>query len=109
MNQLQLTVLITYLLMSCYFFTNWVKFSLRYPTSTPEEKFLSFLMFIITTIFWPVTIIMSLWQILNQRKLESSTIFPVVFAMFAFGLSYYLTYLYARGFCYNGLFCSFPA
>jgi hypothetical protein len=80
--------------MSCYFFTNWLRFSLRHPTSTPEEKFLSFVMFLVTTILWPVVIIMNLWQIFNKRKMELSNVIPVIFAMFAFSLSYYLTYWY---------------
>ncbi|MDB9541371.1 hypothetical protein NWP22_11870 [Anabaenopsis tanganyikae CS-531] len=94
MNQIQVTLLLSYFLMSCYFFTNWLRFSLRHPTSTPEEKFLSFVMFLVTTILWPVVIIMNLWQIFNKRKLELSNVIPVIFAMFAFSLSYYLTYWY---------------
>ncbi|MDB9375800.1 hypothetical protein [Nodularia sphaerocarpa] len=109
MNQLQLTLLISYLLMTCYFLINWLKFSLLNPTSTPEDKFLSFVMLLITTIFWPLSIMMSLWEIFNKRKLELRTMIPVIFAIFAFSLSYYLTYLYERGFCYNDLFCSFPS
>ncbi|HYW19921.1 MAG TPA: hypothetical protein VE956_11555 [Nodularia sp. (in: cyanobacteria)] len=109
MNQLQLTLLISYFLMTCYFFINWLKFSLSHPSSTPEEKFLSFVMFVITTIFWPVTIIMSLWEIFYKRQLEFRTMIPVIFAMFAFSLSYYLTYLYERGFCYHDFLCSFPS
>ncbi|MEA5514341.1 hypothetical protein [Nodularia sp. UHCC 0506] len=93
MNQLQLSLLISYLLMTCYFFIHWLKFSLRHPISSPEEQFLSFVMFVITTIFWPVTIMMSLWKIANNRQLELSTVVPVIFAMFAFSLSYCLTYL----------------
>lgn len=94
MNQIQVTLLLSYFLMSCYFFTNWLRFSLRHPTSTPEEKFLSFVMFLVTTILWPVVIIMNLWQIFNKRKMELSNVIPVIFAMFAFSLSYYLTYWY---------------
>ena len=94
MNQIQVTLLLSYFLMSCYFFTNWLRFSLRHPTSTPEEKFLSFVMFLVTTILWPVVIIMNLWEIFNKRKLELSNVIPVIFAMFAFSLSYYLTYWY---------------
>ncbi|QOV21240.1 hypothetical protein IM676_10650 [Anabaenopsis elenkinii CCIBt3563] len=109
MNQIQLTLLLSYLLMSCYFFTNWLKFSLRHPTSAPEEKFLSFVIFLVTTILWPGVIIMNLWQIFNKRKLELSNVIPVIFAIFAFSISYYLTYLYERGFCYHNLFCSFPS
>ncbi len=109
MNQIQLSLLISYFLMTCYFFTNWLKFSLRHPTSSPEEKFLAFVMFLLTTIFWPLIIIMNLCEIFNKRKLELRTMIPVIFVIFAFSLSYYLTYLYERGFCYNGLFCSFPS
>jgi hypothetical protein len=109
MNQWQLTLLITYLLMTGYFFTNWLKFCLRHPSSTPEEKFLSLMMFVITTIFWPVTIIMSLWKLWHQRPVELNTILPVMFAIFALSVSYYLTYLYERGFCYNNLFCTFSS
>ncbi len=94
MNQMQLSLLMSYFLMTCYFFTNWLKFTLRHPNSTPEEKFLSFVMFLITTIFWPLTAIMNLWEIFNQRKLELRTTIPVILAIFAFSLSYYLTYLY---------------
>ena len=94
MNQIQVTLLLSYFLMSCYFFTNWLRFSLRHPTSTPEEKFLSFVVFLVTTILWPVVIIMNLWQICNKRKMELSNVIPVIFAMFAFSLSYYLTYWY---------------
>ncbi|MDH6056294.1 hypothetical protein [Umezakia ovalisporum] len=109
MNQMKLTILVSYLLMTAYFFTNWLKFSLHHPTNSPEDKFLSFVMFVITTIFWPVVIVMSLWEILNTRKLEFRTVIPVMLAMFAMSISYYLAYLYERGFCYNQLFCSFPS
>ncbi|TAF07599.1 MAG: hypothetical protein EAZ77_09260 [Nostocales cyanobacterium] len=88
MTQIQLTLLISYLLMTCYFFTNWLRFSLRHPTSTPEDKFLSFVMCLITTIFWPVIIPISCLKILKNRKLEFSTVIPVLLAMFAFTISY---------------------
>ncbi|WP_214662643.1 hypothetical protein [Amazonocrinis nigriterrae] len=94
MNQIQLTLVISYLLMSCYFFSNWLRFSLRHPSSSPEEKFLSFVMFLITTIFWPLTIVMSLLEIFQKRKLELSNIIPVILAIFAFSISYYLSYVY---------------
>ncbi len=109
MNQIQLTVVIGYLLMTCYFFSNWLRFTLRHPTSSPEDKFLSFVIFLITTIFWPLIILMSLWEIFNKRKLEFNTVIPVLLAMFAFSISYYLTYLYEHDFCYNSIFCSFPS
>ncbi|QSJ15521.1 hypothetical protein JYQ62_27335 [Nostoc sp. UHCC 0702] len=95
MNQIQLTLVISYLVMSCYFFSNWLRFSLRHPSSSPEEKFLSFVMFLITTIFWPLTIPMSLLEIFQKRKLELSNVIPVILAIFALTISYYLSYLYS--------------
>lgn len=95
MNQIQLTLVISYLVMSCYFFSNWLRFSLRHPSSSPEEKFLSFVMFLITTIFWPLTIPMSLLEIFQKRKLELSNVIPVILAIFALSISYYLSYLYS--------------
>lgn len=94
MNQIQLTLIISYVLISCYFFSNWLRFSLRHPSSSPEEKFLSFVMFIITTIFWPLTIPISLLEIFKKRKLEFSNVIPILLTMFAFSVSYYLIYLY---------------
>jgi hypothetical protein len=90
-NQIQLTLVISYLLMTCYFFTNWLRFSLRHPTSTPEDKFLSFVMFLITTIFWPLMIPLSCLKILKNGKVEFSTVIPVLLALFAVSISYYLS------------------
>jgi hypothetical protein len=105
-NQIQLTLSISYLLMTCYFFSNWLRFAWRHPASSPEDKFLSFVMCLITTICWPVMILNSLWQICKQRKLDLLTIIPVILVIFAFSISYYLIYLYERGFCYQNLFCA---
>ncbi len=95
MNQIQLTLLISYLLMTCYFFTNWVSFTLRHPSSSPEDKFLSFVMCLITTVFWPLIVPMSLIEILKQRKLEISAIIPVLLLMFAVTISYVISELSA--------------
>ncbi|OUL28906.1 hypothetical protein BV375_16620 [Nostoc sp. 106C] len=90
MNQIQLPVVISYLLISCYFFGNWLVFSLRHPTSSPEDKFLSFVIFLIATIFWPLMIPISCLEMLKQRKMELSTVIPLLLAIFAFSISYYL-------------------
>jgi hypothetical protein len=94
MNQIILAVIISYVLISCYFFSNWLRFSLRHPTYSPEEKFLSFVMFVITSILWPLTIPMSFIEIFQKRKLEFSTVIPFILTIFAFSVSYYLSYLY---------------
>lgn len=91
MNQIQLTLVISYLLMTCYFFTNWLRFSLRHPASTAEDKFLSFVMSLITTIFWPLIIPISCFKILKDRKLDLITAIPVLLAMFAVTISYCLS------------------
>jgi hypothetical protein len=87
-TQIQLTLVISYLLITVYFFTNWLKFSLLHPTYTPEDKFLSFVMFVITTIFWPLIIPISCFKILKNRQLESNTVIPVLLAIFAASISY---------------------
>ncbi|MBU7584477.1 MAG: hypothetical protein KAF91_16455 [Nostoc sp. TH1S01] len=96
MNQIQVTItlVIAYLLMTGYFFGNWLRFSLRNPASSPEEKFLSFIVSLITTVFWPLIIPISCWQLIKKRKLELDHLIPVILAMFAFSISYCLTYLY---------------
>ncbi|MBE9209381.1 hypothetical protein IQ244_23340 [Nostoc sp. LEGE 06077] len=98
MNQIQVTLVMAYLLMICYFFGNWLKFSLRHPTSSPEEKFLSFIISLITTVFWPLIILISCWEIIKERKLELNHLIPVVLAIFALSISYCLTYLYEQHF-----------
>ncbi len=104
-NQIQLTLVISYLLMTAYFFTNWLTFSLRHPTSSPGDKFLSFIMFIITTILWPVVIVISCLQVIKKGKLEFMTILPVILAIFAFSISYYLSSVHEHWLCYYDLFC----
>ena len=88
MTHLQLSLLISYTLIACYLFYNWLRFSLRHPTSTPEEKFLSFVMLLITTVFWPVIIPVSCWKIIKNRQLEPSTVIPIILAIFAVSISY---------------------
>lgn len=105
MNQIQLTLFISYVLMTGYFSTNWLTFLLRHPTSSPEDKFLSFIMFIITTILWPVAIMISCLEILKKGKLEITTVVPVLLAISAVGLSYYLSSVHEHWLCYYDLFC----
>lgn len=91
MNKIQLIVIVSYLLMTSYFFINWMSFSLRRRNSSPEDTFLSFLMLCISTILWPLIIPMSLFQILKTRKLEIDTAVPVFVAVLALSLSLYLS------------------
>ncbi|AFY55610.1 hypothetical protein Riv7116_3137 [Rivularia sp. PCC 7116] len=91
MNKIESAIIVSYLLMTCYFFINWLRFTLRNPSSSPEDKFLSFVMFIISTIFWPIIVPMSFIEIFKTKKLEFSVVVPVLVVVSAFGLAYYMT------------------
>lgn len=84
MNQIQLTLSIVYLFMTCYFLSNWLIFSLRHPASTPEDKFLSVVMFLVTTIFWPMMILMSCLEMLQKKQIDFNKMVPVLLAIFVF-------------------------
>lgn len=91
MTKIQLSLVITYLLMTGYFFTNWLRFCLRHPASTPEDKFLSFVMSIITIIFWPLIIPISCLKILKNRQLEALTVIPLLLAICGVSISCYFS------------------
>ncbi len=109
MNQIQLTLVISYLLMSGYFLTNWLNFSLRHPTSSPEDKFLSFVLFLISSIFWPVIIPITCIEILKKRKLEFNQVIPVILAIFAVGISFYLSHIREYWLCYSDFLCPYSS
>lgn len=91
MNQIQLTLTIAYLLITCYFLTNWLIFSLRHTASNPEDKFLSVVIFVVTTIFWPLMIPMSCLEMIQKKRIDLNKMIPVLLAIFIFSISYYLT------------------
>ncbi|MCW5317851.1 hypothetical protein GTQ43_29985 [Nostoc sp. KVJ3] len=91
MNQIQLTLTIGYLLMTGYFLSNWLIFSLRHPASTPEDRFLSVVIFLVTTIFWPLMIPISCLEIVQKKQIDFNKMIPVILAIFIFSISYYLT------------------
>lgn len=91
MNQIQLTLTIVYLFMTCYFLSNWLIFSLRHPASAPEDKFLSVVMFLVTTIFWPLLIPMSCLEMFKEKRIDFNKMIPVFLAIFVFSISYYFT------------------
>jgi hypothetical protein len=93
-NRMQLSLVISYLLISGYFLSNWLRFSLRHPTSAPEDKFLSFLMSVMTTIFWPLVIPISCLDMIKNRKMELNTVIPILLGIFAFSVSYYVSDLH---------------
>ncbi len=90
MNKTEFAVVVSYLLMTCYFFVNWLRFTLRHPSSSPEDKFLSFVMFIISTMFWPIIIPMSCMEVFRTKKFEFSVVVPILVAVSAFSLAFYI-------------------
>ncbi|MGH8000453.1 MAG: hypothetical protein ACREPR_13735 [Brasilonema sp.] len=90
MNKVQLAFIINYLLMTGYFFINWLRFFIRHPSSSPDDKFLSFVMFVITTVLWPITVPMSFIKILRTQKVEFNTVIPVLIAVFTLSLALYI-------------------
>jgi hypothetical protein len=90
-NKMQLALVISYLLMTAYFFINWLRFSIRHPHSSPEDKFLSFIMFIITTALWPFVIPLSCLEMVKTRKVEFSTVIPILVMVSAFSLAFYMS------------------
>ncbi|MDR9898604.1 hypothetical protein G7B40_029195 [Aetokthonos hydrillicola Thurmond2011] len=90
MHNSQLFLIASYLLITCYFFSTWLRFSLRHPSSQPEDIFLSFVMFVVTTIFWPLLLPVSLIDIFKTRKFALSNVVPVLVAVSAFSLALYI-------------------
>jgi len=91
MNKIESAITVSYLLMTCYFFINWLRFTLRNPSSSPEDKFLSFVIFLLSTVFWPIIIPMSCVKIFKTKKFEFSVVAPILVAVSAFSLAYYMT------------------
>ena len=78
--------------MSLYFLFNWLRFSLRHPSVTAIDRFLSFVMLITTSILWPLIIPMSCMEIIQTRKLKLGTVFTLLFAVLFLGISFYVSY-----------------
>ncbi len=91
MSKPQIIVLISYLLMTGYFFVNWLRFSLRHPPSSPEDHFLSLVMFGIVVVCWPLVIPFSLIKMCLTREIELGTVFPAIAVIIAVSLSFYLS------------------
>ncbi|MDJ0619222.1 MAG: hypothetical protein QNJ63_21190 [Calothrix sp. MO_192.B10] len=89
-HHISLALALTYLLVSCYFMINWLIFSIRNPSSIPEEKFLSVVMFAMTTLLWPLGIITSFVQIVKTKKIKLSIAIACLITLFIFSIMAYL-------------------
>jgi hypothetical protein len=84
-NRIQLALIISYLVTTCYFFFSYLEFSWRHPCSSLEDNFLSVVIFVIAIAFWPLLLPVSLLKIFRMQEFSTSTVVPVVVAMSAFG------------------------
>ena len=79
-------IIVAYLVMTSYFFMNWLKFFKRSPKLSPEEMFLSIVILLIATIFWPIVVPISSLELLKAGKLQLNNMVSVVLAMFVLSL-----------------------
>lgn len=89
MELLQTALIIAYLLVTSYFFINWLKFFNRTPSSSVEDRFLSVVVLIIATILWPFIIPISYLELFKAGQSQFK-VMPVVLAIFLISLLLYL-------------------
>jgi len=82
MNNVQLTAIIIYVLITCYFGINWLRFSRRKLYSSPEETFLALIIFLITTLLWPFAIPVYCWQIIKTKVLQDVPNIPAKYSQY---------------------------
>lgn len=88
MTTVQFTFLSAYLLPSSMFLSNWLKFFKRRNNLSPEESFLSFILLLIATILWPLTIPYYCLELLKTKmaKRQLEYIFPAFLVLFTVGI-----------------------
>lgn len=66
-----MAVITAYLLISFYFFINWLKFFNHAPSWSIEDRFLSVVILIVATILWPFVVPISfIDELLKARELR---------------------------------------
>lgn len=86
MNRLLFTLLITYLLSSCYLLIDGFKLFKKGNSLSPEEVFLSLIVLLIVTVFGPLLIPISAIQSLKVEKLELGNVMPLILVIFLVSL-----------------------
>ncbi len=90
MQKFLLTLILTYLLTSCYYLANLLKFKQQKQLSSVEDSFLFFVIQVITTIFWFVVFPASVWDSCKKGKFEFNTVAPIFFAILSWTLLSFL-------------------
>ncbi len=83
--------IVTYIIGCCYFTLRWLLFSRQKSDPSPENTFLSLVILLITTVFWPVSIPIGFWNIFKNRRFEMCHIEPIILTGCVFSISFYLT------------------
>jgi len=91
MDTLVTPTIITYIIGSCYFTMRWLLFSRNKIEASPENTFLSLIILLFTTTFWPVSIPLSFWKIFKTSRFEMCNIEPIILTVCVFCISFYLT------------------
>jgi hypothetical protein len=72
------TLTIIYLSFSGYLVIDCLKLFKKGNSMSPEETFLSLIVFLVLTVFWPLTIPISSIQALKQNKLKLANVMPLI-------------------------------
>lgn len=77
MENLRISLLSAYLIVSCYFFTNWFKFFKKHLNYSVEDSFLAIVILVIATVLWPFAVTISLLEILTFQKPKLSSMVAI--------------------------------
>ncbi len=60
---------IIYSLFSISFLINWIRFKRRYPSLYPEDKFISFIVILMITVFWFLAVPLYWMKFFRKNKI----------------------------------------
>ena len=86
MDKLLVTIVIAYLLSSCYLLIDCFKLFKKDDPLSPEEMFLSLIVLLLVTIFGPLLILIRSIQALKDKKLELGNVMPLGLVIFLVSL-----------------------
>lgn len=104
------TFLATYLLPSSIFLTNWLKFFKQKNNLSPEESFLSFILLLIATILWPLTIPHYCLKFLQTKipKRQIGYVMPAILVVVMVGVLTVSSFAMSKKIVAHGLIHVFP-
>lgn len=77
MELLQINLISAYLLITFYFFINWLKFFNSSCILSIEDKFLSVVILVIATILWPFVVPIYLLELIQNRENQLTIIMSI--------------------------------